>query len=97
MADLSAQIDIAALRAYRLAVGQRTQEIVKGLQAEDMQQKTDPARLQKVLAEGAVLPEAMSIIDYWSKRTIAGLLLMPPTRHNFLHLNEAMRIKSKKQ
>jgi hypothetical protein len=32
-------------------------------------------------------------IDLWSRRTIAGLLLMPPTRHNFLHLNDALRIK----
>jgi hypothetical protein len=31
----------------------------------------------------------------WSKRTVAGLLPMPPTRHNFLHLNEALRIKQK--
>lgn len=44
---------------------------------------------------GAVTPEALEIVTYWSKRTIAGLLLMPPTRHNFLHLNEAFRIKSK--
>jgi hypothetical protein len=33
--------------------------------------------------------------DYWSKKTIAGLLLMPPTRHNFVHLNEAARIRQK--
>jgi hypothetical protein len=97
VAALSAQIDIAALRAYRLVVGQHTQKIVKALPAEALNQKTDPARLQKVLDEDAVLPEAKGIIDYWSKRTIAGLLLMPPTRHNFLHLNEAMRIKSRKQ
>jgi hypothetical protein len=32
-------------------------------------------------------------VDYWSRRTVAGLLLMPPTRHCFLHLNEALRIK----
>jgi hypothetical protein len=47
--------------------------------------------------EGALLPEAIGILQYWSKRTIAGLLLMPPTRHNFLHLNEALRIKLKLQ
>jgi hypothetical protein len=37
----------------------------------------------------------METVDYWSKKTIAGLLLMPPTRHCILHLNEAMRIKEK--
>jgi hypothetical protein len=58
-------------------------------------QQVDSVRLKRVLDEGAVTPEAIEIINYWGKRTTAGLLLMPPTRHNFLHLNEAMRIKRK--
>ena len=33
------------------------------------------------------------LVEYWSTRTIAGLLLMPATRHPLVHLNEAMRIK----
>jgi hypothetical protein len=32
----------------------------------------------------------------WLESTIAGLLLMPPTRNNFIHLNEALRIVYKK-
>jgi len=36
------------------------------------------------------------VIDYWSGLTLAGLLLMPPTRHNFIHLNEALRLKQKR-
>jgi hypothetical protein len=39
---------------------------------------------------------ASDVLEYWGKRTIAGLLLMPPTRHCFLHLNEAMRIRQEK-
>lgn len=95
VAQLSAQLDMDALHDYRLAVGRRTCEIVKRIQPEELDQKVDPNRLQKVLDSGAVTAEAMEIINYWSKRTIAGLLLMPPTRHNFLHLNEAMRVKNK--
>lgn len=95
VARLSAEIDLRALRAYRLAVGRRTREIVKPLQPAALKQKVDPSRLQQVTAEGAVVEAAQEIVDYWGKRTIAGLLLMPPTRHNFLHLNEALRIKQK--
>jgi hypothetical protein len=95
VATLSAQIDIDALRAYRQSVGRRTREIVKRLKPEELQQKANPSRLQSVMAKGALLPEAIGILNYWSKRTIAGLLLMPPSRHNFLHLNEALRIKQK--
>jgi hypothetical protein len=45
--------------------------------------------------ERAVLEAASDITDYWGKRTIAGLLLMPATRHNLVHLNEALRLKQK--
>jgi hypothetical protein len=93
LATLSAQIDINALRAYRQSVGNRTRKIVRQLKLEELKQKVDALRLQKVLEEGALVPEAIEILNYWSKRTITGLLLMPPTRHNFLHLNEALRIK----
>ncbi len=92
---LSQAIDIDALRSYRNAVGRQTRSLVQGLNLEAIKAKIDPSRLQRVLDEGAVVPEAQDLIDYWSRRTIAGLLLMPPTRHNFVHLNEALKIKKK--
>jgi hypothetical protein len=97
IAALSATIDLEALRAYRVAVGRRTREIVPALTPADLKQKVDPARIQRVKDEGAVVAAASEITDYWSKRTLAGLLLMPPTRHNFLHLNEALRIKPRRR
>ena len=95
VASLSKRIDIKALRAYRIAVGKRTRQIVQKLKAEDFKKKVEPDSIQKVMEAGAVLPEAMEIINYWSSKTIAGLLLMPPTRHCILHLNEAERMKKK--
>lgn len=95
VADLSATIDLEALRAYRLAVGRRTREIVQQLQPAALKQKVDPARLRQVRLEGAVVEAAQDLLDYWGGLTIAGLLLMPPTRHNFVHLNEALRVKQK--
>jgi hypothetical protein len=97
VANLSAAIDIETLRAYRVAVGRRTREIVKQLEPEQLKQQVDPARLQRMLDEGAVVEAASSLIDYWGKRNIAGLLLMPATRHNLVHLNEALRIKQRRQ
>ncbi|NJC98542.1 MAG: hypothetical protein C3F07_04760 [Anaerolineales bacterium] len=91
--ELNRSIDLDALKAYRLAVGKRTREIVRGLKAEDFKKKVEPERIQKVRQEGAVIEEAMEVINYWNTRTIAGLLLMPATRHNILHLNEALRIR----
>ena len=93
MAKLSTAIDIETLREYRLAVGHRTREIVQQLQPEELKQKVDPARVQRLWDEEAVIKAAGYIVNYWSNRTIAGLLLMPATRHHFVHLNEALKLK----
>jgi hypothetical protein len=97
MAALSATIDVDALRAYRLAVGCETREIVQQLGPETLKQKVEPSRLQQVLDEGAVVEAARGIVDYWSRRNIAALLLMPATRHHLTHLNEAYRLKRRRQ
>ena len=49
------------------------------------------------IKQASVAREAMGLIEYWGNLTIAGLLLMPPTRHNFVHLNEALKVKKKCQ
>ena len=95
--DLSARIDIPALRAYRAAVGRRTREIVQTLQPERLRQNVDPARIAQVMDEGAIVEVARGIAEYWSKRDIAGLLLMPATRHNLVHLNEALKLKRRRE
>ncbi len=92
---LSESVEIEALKAYRSAVGRRTREIVQNIARAELKQEVNPARLETIRAQGAVLAEANEIITYWGGRTIAGLLLMPPTRHNFLHLNEILRIRQK--
>jgi hypothetical protein len=95
VADLSAEIDLDALWAYRCAVGRRTREIVRQLEPSTFKHKVDPARIQRIWDEDVMLPSASGIVDYWSRRTIAGLLLMPPTRHCFLHISEARRVRKR--
>ena len=94
--QLTEDINIPALRTYRIAVGLRTRKIVSQLQPESLKYKIDPARLAEVQKAGAVIPAANGLIEYWSRRNIAGLLLMPATRHNLVHLNESLRLKEKK-
>jgi hypothetical protein len=90
---LNQTIQLENLRAYRVAVGQHTQQLASQLTAGELRQKVSGERIQRIRASGAVVPAADGIVNYWSRRTIAGLLLMPPTRHCFTHLNEALRIK----
>jgi len=93
IAVLSKAIDIQALVEYRDVVGRETRGIVKKLKITDFQESVDPKRIQRIWDERAMLKNATGIVDYWANRTIAGLLLMPPTRHCILHLNEARRLK----
>jgi hypothetical protein len=92
----SRAVDLQALRAYRQSVGRRTREIVKPLGPADLKRKVEPARLQRIWDEGAVLPGASGIVDYWGKRTVSGLLLMPASRHLLTHLTEAIKVSKKK-
>jgi hypothetical protein len=96
LADFSNAVDLEALRAYRVAVGRRTREIAGQLRPEDLKRKVQASRLQRIWEEGAVVEAAGGLIEYWGKRDVAGLLLMPATRHNIVHLNEALEVKRKR-
>jgi len=95
LAELNAAIDVDALLAYRDAVGKSTRAVVSALDVENLAQKTAPSRLRQVMEQGDLLPAATGPIDYWGGLTLAGLLLMPPTRHCVLHHNEALRLRKK--
>jgi len=96
MLYLSEEIDLPTLRNYRVAVGRRTRQIVGQLEAPNLKKRVDPKRIQRVLDEGAILEAARGVTDYWSKRDMAGLLLMPASRHNLVHLGEALKLKKRK-
>ena len=95
VAEFSRQVDLSALVDYRLAVGRATQVVIRELPTERLKTPVDPARIERIRAEGGVAAAASWLLDYWGGLTITGLLLMPPTRHIFVHLNEISRIRSK--
>lgn len=93
--EMSQTVNLQELRSYRTSVGKKTVEIVRNIPPDQLTGKIDPDRIQQIKDEEVLLPSAFGIADYWSKRTIAGLLLMPATRHNLVHLNEAYSLKNK--
>lgn len=97
VAELSSNIDINALLSYRIEVGRNTRAIIKSLQPGQFKQSVASVKIKKLLDQGAVKKEATWLLEYWGKKNIAGLILMPATRHNFLHLNKSIRIKNKIQ
>ncbi|MDR1665088.1 MAG: DinB family protein [Clostridiales bacterium] len=91
--ELSKRINAKSLLYYRCAVGIRTRELVAKLSADDMRRKPSPESLDRLLTEGGLTEEADSIWlrDFWGKKDAAGLLLLPPTRHAVMHLNDCVK------
>ncbi|WP_042201501.1 DinB family protein [Paenibacillus camerounensis] len=97
IAELSSVLSFEALPDYRLAVAQRTRSIIAGLSAAELRTKVSARRLNQVKEQEAVKATEQWLLDYWGGKTAAGLVLMPATRHNFLHLNKSMQVKLKLQ
>ncbi len=90
-------LNMEQLKNYRKEVGKRTKQIIQQLQPDDINRKMVPDRVQRILDEGGVLAVEGSkwLLDFWGKKTVAGLLMMPVTRHQVVHLNDCFRIKEK--
>ncbi len=93
--NLSKSLVIRELLHYRNEVGKRTRQIVQNLKSDDMKRKVSPHGLDKIMLEGGVTKQenSMWLLDFWSKKDIAGILLMPPTRHVMLHINDCCKWK----
>ena len=91
--SLTNTVDPKVLLDYRDAVGRRTQDIVKGLSKDRLGENVTQQGLDRIVKEGAVLPESVELLAYWGKKRIYQLLLMPPTRHLMVHLNEAYQLR----
>jgi hypothetical protein len=95
--NLSNSLNMKTLRQYRDAVGLRTQAIVKNLSPQNLKRKVKPESVNRILAEGGVIEHKDSIwlLEFWGKKNIAGILLMPITRHQIIHVNDSMNLKKK--
>jgi hypothetical protein len=81
--NLSRSLNMEQLYAYRNAVGSRTRGIIGSFKPADLKRKMNPKNDQRILAEGGVTEHKDSVwlLDFWGKKTVAGILLMPITRH----------------
>ena len=97
IAEFSASVSRGELMNYRAAVGKKTREIIKNLTFKDMKRKMEKEALQRILDEKSVSekPDAVWLVEFWGKKTVAGLLLLPITRHHVMHINDCLKIKKK--
>ena len=98
--EFSSLINIQALKNYRIEVGKSTREIIKHLHEGQLNTKIYKENLPLLLKQNAVdnVESANWLIDFWGRKTIAGIILMPALRHNLTHINESLKtIKKNKR
>jgi hypothetical protein len=97
--SLNKNINIKSLKDYRIKVGKKTQKIIKRLEYSDMKRKVEKKQLEKIMENGGVLEHEKSkwLLDFWGRKNILGLIMMPITRHQTVHLNDCFNIKEKYQ
>lgn len=93
----SSEIDREGLYEYRNAVGRRTKEIIELLKSEDLKRKVSKDGINAIAEVGGVAehPDALWLLDFWGRKTVAGIIQMPITRHQIVHLNDSVRLKKR--
>jgi hypothetical protein len=91
---MTARADVAAVRAYRSAVGRRTREVVIALRAEAWDEVIGPDDIRRGGAAGAFRDWVEGAPYPWLGWTRAEQLASSTLRHNAAHVGEAVTIRS---
>ncbi len=94
---LNTQINLAGLKEYRKMVGISTQKILAELQHSDLKRKVAKEDIEKIRTAGGVTHDEKSIwlLDFWGRKNMMGLITMPVTKHQMVHLNDCFNIKER--
>ena len=97
--DLNKNVNIKELNNYRINVGKSTKKIIEKLKFNDMKRKVEKSQLKKIKENGGVTNDEKSIwlLDFWGRKNVLGLIMMPITRHQTMHLNDCFSIKDTKK
>jgi hypothetical protein len=94
---LNKKLNIKELKEYRAKVGKSTKKIIEALEFNDIKRKVEKEQLEKIKQNGGVTddPKSIWLLDFWGKKNVLGLIMMPITRHQVVHLNDSFKIKQK--
>ena len=97
VAEITARADVAAVRAYRVAVGRRTREVVRSLRPEQWDVIQSAEDVGRAAAEGAYGPNGVQFVAS-GKHPYQGLshgiqLFVTAADHNARHMGEAITVR----
>lgn len=94
VSELTQQVDIAALREYRDAVGHRTREIVAGFKAPDWEGTIEAQAVERAAAEGSLGRAAEPFTKNMPGRPRAAVLSAIALTHSAGHMGEAVTVRT---
>lgn len=94
VSDLTQQVDIAALREYRDAVGHRTREIVGGFKPQDWQGTIEAQAVERAAAEGSFGPRGEPLVKNLPGRPRSAVLSGIALMHSAGHMGEAVTVRT---
>jgi len=94
VAEMTARADIAAVRAYRSAVGLRTREVVRALRPGAWDEVIGVEDIERAAAAGAFRDWVAGANYPWLGWTRGDQLASSAVRHNAAHMGEAVTIRS---
>lgn len=93
----SKQLNEKGLKNYIKEVHDNTNELIRNMTFDESREKISEEKKEKLLTLNSVSRDenAFWLIDYWCNKDYGGLLLMPFSRHQFMHLRGCLRIMNK--
>lgn len=92
--ELTERIDLAALLAYRTAVGKRTRSILLDLSPEVLDEVIDVDLIDHLRAAGVFGPQGELVVQRWSGKKKAYTVSHTILGHALLHLGQADTIRN---
>jgi DinB superfamily len=97
VSELTRRADVAAVRAYRDAVGRRTRDVVRALLPTAWDEPVTLADTTRAAAAGAFGPNAGWVdgvgFKPWQDQSRAARLSSAALRHNAMHIGEAVTVR----
>lgn len=94
VSDLSAKIDLAALRDYRDAVGRRTQEIIGAYGPKDWEGNLEAAAVERAGALGCFGERTEAITKAFTGRPRRAVLTTIIVIHSAMHIGEGATVRA---
>ncbi len=92
--ELSAKVDVAALRDYRDAVGRRTREIVGAYGPKDWEGEIDAAAVERAAALGCFGERAEALTKAFTGRPRRAVLSGIVVIHSAMHMGEGATVRT---